>query len=232
MPDITLRMNEIKSSIDKKFGERNILQKEYKELKDRTQGLCKDVRLYKDVRQLLELFVKSTEHKTRQYIEPLVTEALAFVFDQGLKFHLVFISRRNQVEVDFVVIRDKEVEELYQLYSKDPIKNVKQLEEIAKQGRNINFLYGGAVNQVISLVLRIVMVELLKVKGPLLLDEPTSAVGEEYSARVGQLISSLSKKFGRQIILVTHSKTLASFADKLYEVEKVNGISHANELIQ
>ena len=222
MGNFPQRISDIKASLDRREGSRETLLLDRSRREEEIESLGKDIKLYGQVRQLLELFVKSTEHKTREYIEPLVTEALAFVFDQGLKFHLIFMSRRNQVEVDFVVIRDSEVEELYQLCIKDPIKNVKKLEDIAKQGRNINFLYGGAVNQVISLVLRIVIT----------LDEPTSAVGEEYSARVGQLVSSLSKKFGRQIILVTHSKTLASFADKIYEVEKINGISSAKEMMQ
>jgi DNA repair exonuclease SbcCD ATPase subunit len=232
MDNFSQRLSEVRSSLDRREGSRATLLLDRSHREEEIESLGKETKLYVQVRQLLELFVKSTEYKTREYIEPLVTEALAFVFDQGLKFHLIFMSRRNQVEVDFVVIRDSEVEELYQLCIKDPIKNVKKLEDIAKQGRNINFLYGGAVNQVISLVLRIVITELLKVKGPLILDEPTSAVGEEYSARVGQLVSSLSKKFDRQIILVTHSKTLASFADKIYEVEKINGISNAKEMAQ
>jgi len=38
-------------------------------------------------------------------------------------------------------------------------------------------MYGGAINQVLSLVLRLVLVELLKVEGPIFFDEPSSAVG-------------------------------------------------------
>ena len=58
--------------------------------------------------------------------------------------------------------------------------------------------------------------------------EPSSAVGEEYSARLGQLLASLSERFHRQYILVTHSHSLASYAEKIYEVEKVNGISQVS----
>ena len=176
-------------------------------------------------RGLLELVVRVSDHSIKSYIEPLVTEALDFVFDQGLKFHLYSVSRRNQVEYDFVITRDSQTESDFVKYAADQEKYSTRLEQLVKETRNINFMYGGAVNQVLSLVLRFVLVELLNVRGPLLLDEPSSAVGEQYTARLGQLISSLSARFKRQIMLVTHSRTLASFAEISYNVERVNGIS-------
>jgi len=177
----------------------------------------------------MEIFVKGVEYRIRDYIEPVVSEAFEFVFDQNLKFHLLFVNRRNQVEVDFIILRDDKTEELYQKCIQNPGKYTKQLESLVKETKNINFMYGGAVNQVLSLILRLVLVELLKVKGPVFLDEPSSAVSEEYNMRLGQLISSLSQRFQRQIVLITHSKTLASFAEKSYTINKINGISKTEE---
>ena len=179
--------------------------------------------------RLLDLFVKSTEVNVKGYLEPLVTEALDFVFAQSLRFHLLFTTRRNQVEIDFIVLRNDEMEVLYQQCLGDPEKYARQLEQLVKGTKQIDFMYGGAVSQVIALVLRLILVELLHIEGPIFLDEPSSAVGEEYSARLGQLLSSFSERFNRQYVLVTHSHSLASYADILYEVEQVDGVSNVSQ---
>lgn len=229
--ELEKQIENVKLEVNKRIGKRELLLSQIEHIEQSITEASDSLDLVTDAHKLLELFVKSTEGVTASYIEPLITEALDFVFAQYLKFHLMFMSRRNQVEVDFLVIRDKEVEELYQTLSKDPVKNSVKLEEISKECRQINYLYGGAINQVISMVLRLVLKQLLRLPGPVIFDEPTSAVGEEYSARVGQLLSSLSKKFGLQVILVTHSDTLASFADRSYRVNKIDDISSVKEVV-
>jgi DNA repair exonuclease SbcCD ATPase subunit len=179
---------------------------------------------------LLELFVKGTENQIKEYIEPTVTESLNFIFNQNLYFHIVFVTRRGQVEIDFIVISTKEVEEKYQLYLSDNEKYKKELEELIDSYKDLNFLYGGAIQEVLGLVLRLLLVELLGIKGPVILDEPTSSVHEEYASRVGVFIKSLSDRFNRQIIYVTHSHALAASADKCYEVKKVDEISIVEEI--
>ena len=224
------RVKILNDTVTRKLGQRDVLVSKQEELSEKKLSLQNELELYSKARKLLELFVRSTEYRVREYIEPIVTEALDFVFDQGLKFHLLFVTRRNQVEVDFLILRDEESEANYQKYILDPKKYEKQLEQLAKETRNINYMYGGAVNQVLALVLRLVLVELLQIRGPVFLDEPSSAVGEEYSARLGQLVSSLSERFKRQIVLITHSKTLASFAEKIYSVNKVHDVSMIEEI--
>ena len=223
------RIKNLRAVLYQKQAQQNALQESLDSTKAKLEEASREQDLTERARKLLELFVKSTEGRIRNYIEPLITEGLDFVFDQGMKFHLVFANRRNQIEVDFIVLRDTEMEELYQRIIKDPVKNAKQLEQLVKETKNINFMYGGAINQVISLILRLVLVELFKIQGPVLLDEPSSAVGEEYSPRLGQLLTSLSTRFKRQIILVTHSRSLASFAEKTYQVSKVNGVATIKE---
>lgn len=78
--------------------------------------------------------------------------------------------------------------------------------------------------------MRLVLIELLQIEGPVCLDEPTSAVHEEYAARVGVFIKSLSERFNRQIILVTHSQALAAAANKVYNVVKHNEVSAVEEV--
>jgi DNA repair exonuclease SbcCD ATPase subunit len=228
LSSILQKVRNVELELTRKVAQRDTFVSQKESFQKLLQSIQESLKVDTQVQRLLEVFVKSTEVSVRNYLEPLVTEALDFVFNQGLKFHLLFTTRRNQVEIDFILLRDPESEELYQQCILQPEKSVKQLETLVRYTKQLNFMYGGAVNQVIALVLRLILSELLQIQGPIFLDEPSSAVGEEYSARLGQLLASLSERFKRQYILVTHSHSLASYASKVYEVEKINGISQVS----
>ena len=225
---ILQKIHSVELELTRKVTQRDTLVSQKQDIQKLLQSTQEQLTVDIQVQRLLEVFVKSTEVSVRNYLEPLVTEALDFVFNQGLQFHLLFTTRRNQVEIDFILLRAPESEARYQQYILQPDKYSKQLELLVKETKGLNFMYGGAVNQVIALVLRLILAELLQIQGPIFLDEPSSAVGEEYSARLGQLLASLSERFQRQYVLVTHSHSLASYAEKIYEVEKVNGISQVS----
>lgn len=229
--DIENRISACRDLIQQKIGQRDALVSQRNAAQTLRDASAATLETYSSVRRLLEVFTKGTEIKIRQYIEPIITEALDFVFDQGLQFHLVFVNRRNQMEVDFFILRDEKSEEEFQKYIMDQVAYEKQLEQLVKETKNISDTLGGAVNQVLSCALRFVIAELLKIQGPIFLDEPSSAVHPTYAARLGQLISSLSERFHRQYIVVTHSKELASYADKIYEVSQINGISNITEIM-
>lgn len=206
------------------WGRREALLDEQTEKETLLSNEEEELVVIQDAKRLLELFVRSTETSIKSFLEPIVTEGLEFVFEQYLKFHVVFFQRRNQVEADFVILRNEEQENLFQeLMATGDV--TKELEDIVRESKNINFMYGGAINQVLGLILRIVLFHTLRVRGPLVLDEPSSAVSPAYNSRLGQLISSLSKRLSIQIILITHSSELASFAEKTYLVSKTVGES-------
>lgn len=219
------RIKKVYDKLQSLVGERNLLNVQLSEIVNNINDNSNELDINEKARKLLELFVKSTEHSIKDYIEPIVTEALEFVFSQYLKFHIIFFNRRNQVEIDFVVARNTKMEATYQELIKDPVINADEIALLVKDATNINYMYGGAINQVLALILRLVIIEMLKIKGPVFLDEPTSMVSEEYSTRLGHLLLSLSKKFKRQYILITHSNSLASYASNIYQVTQENKVS-------
>jgi len=226
------RLKKLHYTVSYKIGQRDLILKEQQNLQGEEAALKLSLSIKQNVKQLIELFVKGTEYRLREAIEPIITEGFHYVFEQDLFFHIYFSSRRNQVEIDLPIIRSKAAEEVYQKLLKDPIKNEKQIKEYIKEFVDINDSFGGSINQVLAVLLKIILAELLKIKGPLEFDEPTSMVSEAEAGRLGNLISSLSKKYNRQYIFVTHSTTLASCADKLYRVEQTNGISKVKEEIR
>lgn len=231
-PELKLKINTLQDFYQKELGKKESLLERKEMVEKELQVLAHSIEVDEQVKILLDLFVKGTEKDIKKDIEPIVNEAFKFVFNQALFFHLVFITRRNQIEVDFIIIRDSKVEEKFLSWFDDILKHANEIETLIESTRNINYMYGGSVNQVLSLVLLFTLSELLKISGPLVLDEPTSMVDETYNNKLGQLISSLSRQFNRQYIFLTHSTSLASYADRIYTVKKVNHISHVIEGVE
>lgn len=174
----------------------------------RRQTLVADMDELKDVGLLLEKCNITARQTIKNEVESLVTGALQSVFeDPTITFNIEFTSRRNQVEADFFlsfVDRGKKIE------------------------GDITETYGGGVVDVIALSLRLILMELLKVDGPILLDEPGRFVSVEYVENFGKFLHSICKKFDRQIILITHNSKLAEFADKKIKVGIRGGKSWVN----
>lgn len=223
------RLRENLSAVQRAIGKRDTLVETLKQAQQVETSTLVALENTSNAKLLLELFIKSTESQIKEYIEPTVTEALNFIFGQQLYFHIVFVSRRGQVETDFIIISTDAVEAQYQLYLTDTEKYKKELEELVDDYKDLNFLYGGAIQEVLGLVLRLLLIELLNIQGPVFLDEPTSAVHEEYASKVGLFIKALSNRFDRQVIYVTHSQALAAAADRCYEVKKIDNISVVEE---
>jgi hypothetical protein len=228
--DLVKRLDTIKKAISYKEAERQLLLKKLRELDLVLTEQETTLSVKKKTHKLLELFVKSTEYRIREYMEPLITEGFTFVFEQDLKFHLYFSSRRNQLEIDFIILRTKAQEDEYQKYIADPVKYHKKMEEFIKAYNNINDEFGGAVNQILGVLLKAIIAEMLHIEGPLLFDEPTSMVSEAYAGRLGKLLSSLSHMYNRQYCIITHSAALAGCGDKKYNVNMVDKVSEVTEI--
>jgi len=80
--------------------------------------------------------------------------------------------------------------------------------------------FGGSVAVIESFLLRILCVLKKKYTRLMILDETFAAVGEEYIANTGKLISELSKKIGLDVLLVTHQKEFQHNADHVYRVRE------------
>lgn len=211
------------------LGRREALLQEVKTSEITEQQKLEFLHIKSRAKIVLEYFVKNTENTIKEKIEPIITEALHFIFKQPLFFRAAFIERRGQIETDFIILPNSEKEKEYQSYLSDTSNYKDQLEEMSSTYSDILFMYGGAILEVTGLLLELIIGELLQISGPICLDEPTKSVHEEYAARVGIFIKSLSEKFDRQIIYVTHSNALASSANKVYRIKKEGDISYAFE---
>jgi len=163
------------------------------------------------VRTVLEVLSKLTEKEVKDYIEPLVTEALRAVFGYDITFGIEFGFERNQVIVVFSLT--------------DGQGN--------KSEGDIEDMKGGGVLDVVSIVLRFVLLELFGFEGPVILDEPGRFVDRKHQPAFGELILSFATKFNRQIIIVTHDDAICAIGAMHYHVAQDDqGVSHVTQITE
>jgi len=90
---------------------------------------------------------------------------------------------------------------------------------------------GGSVYEIIGICLRLVCLEVFKLKGPLLLDEPLRSVDATNLEHALEFILQYCKETGRQLFIVTHNELIAKRADKLFEVTQHLGESSVREKV-
>jgi DNA repair exonuclease SbcCD ATPase subunit len=142
-------------------------------------------------------------------IEKLVSQGLRIIFENPyIDFSINFTTKRNQTEAEFIISKGKDGERIT---------------------GDILYGNGGGVVDIVSISLRIIIMQLLKVQGPLLLDEPGKNISTQYVGNFGKFLTQISKTFNRQIIMITHNEKLAMFANSILEVQQINGISKISE---
>lgn len=152
---------------------------------------AQDIELNEKVQKLLQLTSDFARQQAKSRIEEIVTSALTVVFGKDYKFQLSLEVRANRPEVDYWL----------------------ESEGIVTQLKPPDYDRGGGVADVVSLALRLAVAELSEVQGPILFDEPAKCVSAEYSEGVAYFLKEYSQRFGRQIIMITHSSELAKIGD-------------------
>ena len=79
--------------------------------------------------------------------------------------------------------------------------------------------FGGGVVNVISFLLRVIMIQRFKLSKFMALDESFNNVSAEYVGKISQMIKTLCDEYEYTILSVTHQPVLASAADKVFTVE-------------
>lgn len=164
--------------------------------------------------QVQVLFTKVSEYAREQLktrIEETVTAALTAVFGEGYTFRINMRQLGNQPAAEWQVVSQ---------YGD---------EEVAASPEDAR---GGGITDVVSLALRLAMLEILKPRpeGPVLFDEPAKMVSAEYAGNLAYFLKQYAEKTGRQVMLVTHNPQLAEAADKSYLVTQKDGVSEVREI--
>jgi DNA repair ATPase RecN len=142
--------------------------------------------------ELLHLVQRSTRDKIKEAFENTVTLALRAIYKEDYQFKLEFGQKGNIGTLDF------------------------KLKSPTTQGfLDLKNTTAGGQFDCISIALRLMLLHIVrpKLEGPVMFDEGSKMLSSEYRANEYEFYKSMSEKFGRQFILVTHSKELAELAE-------------------
>ena len=152
--------------------------------------------LLKKVDATMEELVRLRTRGSVEQIENLINQGLNSIFEKKYEFKIESVTKRNMMYYQFWLVEDG--------------KKVKIMDS-----------KGGGVISVISLLLRIVVILLLKLKPVLVLDESLAQLSREYVDNAAEFFKELGKKLGFTIIMVTHSPEFLTYGDKSYKIKKV-----------
>lgn len=161
---------------------------------------------HEQAREVIRTVGADTQNQLSFHISDITSLALEAVFNEPYELKVEFVQRRNKTECDLYFERNGE-----------------RIDPISASG-------GGAVD-VASFALRIASWSMMRprTRNTIILDEPLRFLSVDLQERASQMIKEISDKLGIQFILISHEQTIASYADRTFEVSIKKGVSHVRQ---
>ena len=174
-------------------GEHKLLSEQQENSETLIEKYKEDEETHCKAVELLSLVQKVTRDKVKDGFEKIISHALNFIYESDkYAFHLEFGRRGNLQELDFNVLTPEKPEPL------DLLKTD-----------------AGGTKNIVSLVLRLVLMEICqpKINGFIISDESFANLSPSNQPQASEFIKEINKRFGRQIIMITHSKEFIENSD-------------------
>lgn len=186
----------LKENQKKEIVERiNLLEQELKEQNELLE-------LKQQVEEFLKKMSTTLRKDTITRLETIITTALQHILGEDISFKIE--TPNDKPEAYFYVVND---------YNGTIIQNEPEDSR------------GGGIIDIVSVALRLAVAELCNIQGPLILDEPAKHLSVEYKDNFASFLRMIRDEFNRQIIIITHDRTLAECGDCIYNIDKVDGKS-------
>jgi len=185
--------------LDKAVTRRELLQQERSArviaLESRIKALNREEKILTATDQALLTISTNLLGKSIDTLDKLVTSGLKVVFDdQKMKFEAKVERYRGKTSVRF---------ELNNRGIVAPIKDS----------------YGGGVQALVGVLLRVAVIITLGMRRVLILDESLAHVSPQYVPNVSQLLRRLAEELDFTIIMISHDDEFASSADRHYQAQ-------------
>lgn len=206
LPRLRRRQQKYQKALDIIEGRRRAMVSDIEKCKADTKLAAEIMNHCTEAIEFLEVVEGVCRDTVKVRIEDIITTALQTIYEtDAIEFEIEFLTRRNQSEADFW------------LYTSDS-------NDVWQKG-SLEDSYGGAYAEVVSIILRFMIMEMMNVPGPITGDEPGKFIDVSHSANFARFIGQLCKKLDRQAIIVTHNESLASEAHRRFLVTQTNGVS-------
>lgn len=199
-------VRQLRSWIDGKKGEKELLLSQEKEVAERIENLLSLVSKLDKARWVIGEVARITQARFKDYVEPIITMALNAVYhEDNMKFIMEFAINRNQPECALIV----------QEGDREPLSPKE--DEL-----------GGGVIDTLSFALRVVLwsLENPRTRAVFFLDEPMKNVGmgkDILLQRAGEMMKNISNQLHFQLIIISHEAELSDIADRAWEFSKEDG---------
>lgn len=187
---LTQAHSSLRSRVDQLTGKQQALQDELAQARQSAALAQGDIA---DWQKIQALFGKVSEFAREQLtirVEQTVTAALQAIFkDSHLEFKIGLSTLGGKPAAQWQVVSSYETDGKTTTVAANP--------EDAR---------GGGITDVVSLALRLALLELARPKpeGPVLLDEPGKMISQEYVPNLAEFLRQYAARTGRQVIMVTH----------------------------
>lgn len=198
-------IQQLRNRLEQSKGQKAQVEKSLSNLKKLIIVSKRALRKHEQAREIMREVGLKTQQQLQFHIGDITSLALEAVFNEPYNLAVEFVQRRNKTECDLYFVRNEE--------RLDPLSAT-----------------GGGTIDVAAFALRIASWSMARprTRNTIILDEPLRFLSEEYREKASQMIKEISEKLGLQFIIITHEPTLASAADKVFEVKIKKGISQIN----
>jgi len=197
----------LRNKLEQQKGQKQQIENAIQTLKQSLIEIRRNLNRHEQAREIVRTVGLETQRQLQYNISDITSLALEAVFPDPYELKVEFVERRNKTECDLKFVRgDMEI---------DPLT-----------------ASGVGAVDVAAFALRIASWSMARprTRNVIILDEPFRFLSENYQDQASQMLKELSTKLGIQFIIVTHEMTLASYADRTFEVSIYKGISKVKQI--
>ena len=200
-------VKQLRNRLEQQKGKKIEIENTVSSLNQEIRQKNKSLRQHEQAREVIRTVGLATQEQLQYHISDITSLALESIFEDPYELAVEFLQRRNKTECDLYFQRDGN-----------------KIDPMTASGV-------GAVD-VAAFALRIASWSMQNPhsRNTIIMDEPFRFLSEDYQEQASEMLKEISKRLGIQFIIVTHNPTLTSFADKVFEVTKRNGVSKVKEI--
>lgn len=203
MNELTVIRNKfdiVKSNFEKIKIYEKILLKQLEKSRVDAESAKYKVELYSKCSELFKNWLEGSIKENIDSISDLITTGLNYIMtDQDLVFRINQEHKNNRIHMKFVLEQDGT--------SGDPLSS-----------------YGGGPAVIISLILRICIMQRMGLGNLLILDESMVALANAYVPSAAAFMRQLSEQTGVNILMVTHNSLFLENSHTAYEGYKTDSL--------
>jgi DNA repair exonuclease SbcCD ATPase subunit len=201
-----MKVQDLRNKFERQRGKRDQLETSITTLQEGIVEKTRSLRRHHEAKEVIRIVGLMTQEQLQSDISDITSLALESVFPDPYELQVEFVIRRNKTECDIFFVRD----------------GMKIEPSIAS---------GVGAMDIASFALRIASWSMMEphTRNTIILDEPFRNLSENYQEAASIMLKEISKKLGIQFIIVTHIHTLASYADRIFEVKKRKKVSKVTQ---